>query len=93
MLQEWLLRGYQIEKKQMSSLINVFIDKPLIGMSTSIGGLITGYIPNMFKWYLFWEYHVPPIVMESLQALVWLGTIFVIYTTLYGWYRRTFKKK
>jgi len=68
------------------------MNRPVVGASTSVGGAIAGYIPSMFKWYLFWTYHIPPILMEGLQVLVWIGTLAVISITIYGQTRKFFKK-
>jgi len=63
--------------------IPIFQEYPLIGYGLTLISIMVGtIIPTMT------ENHIPPIIMEGLQAAVWVTGIVVGIFTLYGMWKK-----
>ncbi len=70
------------------SIIKFLDNNPLISGYISIGSIAAGQVVSVT------ESHIPPIIMESVQLLVWIVGIIAGLITIHGWLRKyIFKKK
>ena len=70
------------------SFTTYFGTHPVIGAITSAISITISYIIGAFP-----VRHIPPIIMESTQMVVWLVGIVAGSVTIHGWIKINFFKK
>lgn len=76
------------DPQQASLIMTLLMNRPIIGVFVAIATFFTGVrLPQMLL-----ELHIPPIIMESLQALAFCGTIIVATLTTIAWIKKHLRK-
>lgn len=69
------------------NLIKFLDNNPTISSYISLGSIITGQAITST------ETHIPPVVMESVQLLVWIVGILAGVITIHGWVKKYLVEK